>query len=385
MTSSVTPSSEGALAPVAGVAPAAPRLAWRNNAWLFLATIASTFLTRLQMSGAGASDAMKYSGALMAILLAHELGHYIAARLHRVDASLPYFIPLPIVSPFGTLGAVIRMRSLIPTRLALLDIGAAGPLAGLALAIPLYAWGFAHSQIVRVGGADDGAMQLGSSLLMRGLERAFGPPLAEGTDMLLSPVAFAGWVGMFVTMINLLPLGQLDGGHVAYALFGPRQNTIARWVHRSMFVFFLVSLASFVVRGWASGLGFWHFGRYVESSLFWLMLFEALAVLGTLSTPARGARDGLGVRVRAFAAIGLAVLAGLLRDRTSVPLWTAWFAGLGVLVAMEARWGALRPSSAILDHPPTSAEPLRPGRVVVAVVTLSFFALLFMPTPIGEP
>jgi membrane-associated protease RseP (regulator of RpoE activity) len=337
------------------------------------------------MSGAGAADAMKYSGALMAILLAHELGHYIAARIHRVDASLPYFIPLPIVSPFGTLGAVIRMRSLIPTRLALLDIGAAGPLAGLALAIPLYAWGFAHSQIVHVGGADEGATQLGSSLLMRGLERAFGPPLAEGTDMLLSPVAFAGWVGMFVTMINLLPLGQLDGGHVAYALFGPRQNTIAQWVHRSMFVFFLVSLASFVVRGWMSGLGFWHFGHYVESSLFWLMLFEALAVLGTLSTPARGARDGLGVRVRAFAAIGLAVLAGLLRDRTSVPLWTAWFAGLGVLVAMEARWGALRPSSAILDHPPTSPEPLRAGRVVVAVVTLSFFALLFMPTPIGEP
>ena len=105
-------------------------------------------VTRDEPRRAALAHAAQFTGALLAILLAHEFGHYIAARLHKVDASLPFFIPLPILSPFGTMGAVIRMRSVIPTRRALFDIGAAGPLAGLALAIPLYAWGVAHSEVV---------------------------------------------------------------------------------------------------------------------------------------------------------------------------------------------------------------------------------------------
>jgi membrane-associated protease RseP (regulator of RpoE activity) len=377
---SATRSSEGVLPPIVGAAPIP--LAWRNNALLFLATVASAFFTRFEIVHAGPGDAAAYTAALMAILLAHEFGHFIAARIHRVDASLPYFIPLPYVSPFGTLGAIIRMRSPIPTRRALLDIGAAGPLAGLALAIPLYAWGYAHSQIVRIGDVD-GGVTLGSSLLMRLLERLFGPALPEGTDMFLSPVAFAGWVGMFVTMINLVPLGQLDAGHVAYALFGPRQNVIARWVHRSMLIFFFVSLGSFVARDVRAGMGLWHFGRHVDNSLFWLMLFEGFALLGALSAGPRSAPDGLGVTTRAFAMLGLALIAGVLRDRTAALPWAGWCAGLGVLVAMEIRSGALSPSSTLLDHPPTGPEPLRSGRVAVAVLTLAFFVLLFMPTPIS--
>ena len=101
----------------------------------------------------------QYTASLLAILLAHEFGHYIAARIHKVDASLPFFIPLPLLSPFGTMGAVIRMRGVIPTRRALLDIGAAGPLAGLALAIPLYAWGVAHSQVVPIDGSLAGGVR----------------------------------------------------------------------------------------------------------------------------------------------------------------------------------------------------------------------------------
>ncbi len=378
---SATPSPEGGFLPLGAVAPVP--LAWRANVGLFLATVGSAFLTRWQLSGAGPIDALQYTSALMAILLAHEFGHFVAARIHKVDASLPYFIPLPVVSPFGTLGAVIRMRSIIPTRRALLDIGAAGPLAGLAVAIPLYVWGFAHSEIVRVGDAEGGTMQLGGSLLTLLLDRVSAPPLPDGADMLLSPVAFAGWVGMFVTMINLVPLGQLDAGHVAYALFGPRQNGIARWVHRSMLVFFFVSLGSFMARDVRAGLGFWHFGRHVENSLFWLTLFEVLAVLGTLSAAPRGVPDGLGVRTRLFALAGLALLSGLLRDRTAVAPWAAWFAGLGVLLWMEWRWGALRLSSTLVDHPPTGPEPLRGTRIVIALLTLAFFALLFMPTPIA--
>lgn len=375
-----------AVLPLSRLEPSLSPLSWRTNALLFAATVGSVFVTWMlheAPSRAGVLHGVAYTASLMAILLAHEFGHYIAARIHRVDASLPYFIPLPLVSPFGTMGAVIRMRTVIPTRRALLDIGAAGPLAGLALAVPLYAWGVAHSQLVSLDGSGGEMMQLGNSLLLRLLDRWFAPFVPEGMDVLLSPVAFAGWVGMFVTMINLLPVGQLDGGHVAYALFGPRQNRIAQWVHRSMLVFFFVSLVSFVARDVRAGMGLWHLGRHVNNSLFWLVWFEVLPVLGTLSSARGGTPDGLGIRTRAFATLGLALLAGLFRDEASVVLWGAWFVGLAVLIAMEARSGALRASSTLLDHPATGTQRLPAGRAAVAILTLAFFALLFMPTPIS--
>jgi membrane-associated protease RseP (regulator of RpoE activity) len=357
-----------------------------------VATVGSVLVTQWDTSEprrVALAHASQFTGALLAILLAHEFGHYIAARLHKVDASLPFFIPLPILSPFGTMGAVIRMRSVIPTRRALFDIGAAGPLAGLALAIPLYAWGAAHSQVVSLDTAGAG-LQLGDSLLLRLLDHLFAPLTPTGTDLMLSPVAFAAWGGMFVTMINLLPVGQLDGGHVAFALFGPRQNRIAQWMHRSMLVFFFVSVVSFCARDVRAGLGLGHLGRHVNSSLFWLVWYEVLAVLGSLSQPRRapGDRDDrdatpLDLRTRAFATAGLAIVAGLLQDRSSPAPWVAWFLGLGFLLAMEARWGALRASSTVLDHPPTGATPLGRGRAALAILTLAFFVLLFMPTPIG--
>lgn len=376
------------------VPPAAARpLAWRTNALLFVATVASVLFTQWDPSEprrAAFAHASQFTGALLAILLAHEFGHYIAARLHKVDASLPFFIPLPVLSPFGTMGAVIRMRLVIPTRRALFDIGAAGPLAGLALAIPLYAWGVAHSQVVSLDTAGAG-LQLGDSLLLRLLDHLFAPPTPSGTDLMLSPVAFAAWAGMFVTMINLLPAGQLDGGHVAFALFGPRQNRIAQWVHRSMLVFFFVSVVSFVARDVRAGLGLGHLGRHVNSSLFWLVWFEVLAVLGSLSQARRPADEPdearssspLDLRTRAVATLGLALLAGLLQERSSPAPWVAWFVGLGVLLAMETRWGALRASSTAVDHPPTGDTPLGRGRAALAIVTLALFVLLFMPTPIG--
>jgi membrane-associated protease RseP (regulator of RpoE activity) len=386
------PSSEESGAARPGSVPAARPFTWQTNAWLFLATVASTFLTWMEMeheppSRIGVLHALQYTGALMAILLAHEFGHYIAARIHKVDASLPYFIPLPFLSPFGTMGAVIRMRSVIPTRRALMDIGAAGPLAGLALAIPLYSWGIAHAQVVAASPGGGDVVEFGDSLLSRAMDHLFGPTVPDGMYVTTSPVLFAGWVGMFVTMINLLPVGQLDGGHVAFALFGPRQNKVAQWVHRSMLAFFFVSLGSFVARDLRAGLGFWHIGRHVNSSLFWLMWFEILAMLGTLSTPARApsADDGkarLDNRTRIFAMVSLALLAWLFHDKTSPLLWGAWFAGLGVLIAMEVRWGSLRSSSTLLDHPPTGAQPLSLGRAAIAILTLAFFVALFMPAPI---
>jgi membrane-associated protease RseP (regulator of RpoE activity) len=370
------------------VATAAARAPWRLNAVLFAVTIASVLYTGMagEEPGVALVRGAQFAGSLLAILVAHESGHYIAARIHKVDASLPYFIPMPFpLSPFGTMGAVIRMRGTIPTRRALLDIGASGPLAGLLLAIPLYTWGFAHSKVVPLG---DDAMSLGESVLTKLLELATGRVVPPGMDMELSPVAYGAWAGMFVTMINLLPVGQLDGGHVAYALFGPRQDKFATVVHRSMLAFFFVSVASFLVRDVRGGLGLLHLGSAVGNSLFWLVWFEVLAILGALSSRAQGAEgarraaDDLPIRTRAMATVALALLASVGRDRSSPLLWIAWFLGLGLLLTMEVRGGVLRKHS-LLDHPPTGPAPLDPVRTVIAVVTLAFFALLFMPTPIA--
>ncbi|MGH7435978.1 MAG: site-2 protease family protein [Polyangiaceae bacterium] len=392
-TSSSSSSSSSSEAPAAREATGARR--WGINVLLFLATLVSVFDTGLHLPwsteeptpAVAIAQAAQFTAALLGILLAHEFGHYIAARLHKVDASLPYFLPFPRVSPFGTMGAVIRMRSSIPTRRALLDIGAAGPLAGLALAIPIYAFGVRHCEIVSIASLvspGDDSMTFGDSLLSRLLDHFFAAPLAEGTDRIISPLEHAGWAGMFVTMINLIPVGQLDGGHVAFALFGPRQNRIAQWVHRSMLVFFFVSVTSLVARDVRGGFGLWHLGRHVNNSLFWLVWFEVLAILGTVSgtAPARSG-DGLGVRTRLFAVGSLALIAAALRDHPPSIAWGGWFAGLALLIAMEVRAGALRSDSTLLDHPPTGAQPLRAGRIAIAVVTLALFALLFMPTPIA--
>jgi membrane-associated protease RseP (regulator of RpoE activity) len=361
---------------------------------LFVATVASVYLTGLTMGWSTQEAplrvalvrAAQYTVALLSILLAHEFGHFIAARIHKVDASLPYFLPLPFLSPFGTMGAVIRMRSVIPTRRALLDIGAAGPLAGLVLAIPIYAIGVRTCEIVDVAGlagADGGSMIFGESLLTRLLDHWFAPPVPEGMDRLISPLEHAGWAGMFVTMINLIPVGQLDGGHVAFSLFGPRQNRIAQWVHRSMLVFFFVSVASFVARDVRGGFGLHHIGQHVNNSLFWLLWFEVLAILGAVSSQPGREPDRMGVRNRIYAILGLLGLASMLREKSAVVPWALWFLGLALLIGWEVRDGALRSTSTTLDHPATSEEPLKWGRAAVAVVTLAFFALLFMPTPIA--
>jgi membrane-associated protease RseP (regulator of RpoE activity) len=393
-TPSGTPSADGegdgrSSAPP-GRAALAGKIRWGLHAGLFLATATSVFSTYYIVSVGHvphpALEAAEYAAALLCILLCHEFGHYIAARIHGVDATLPFFIPMPI-PPFGTMGAVIQMRGAIRTRRALLDIGAAGPLAGLAVAVPLYAWGVAHSQLVAVDGTAD-AMQLGDSLLLRALDRLFGPHVAPGMDIWLSPVAFAAWAGMFVTMINLIPAGQLDGGHVAYALFGARQNAIARWVHRSMLAFFFVILGSSVLPDLRAGAPFWHMGRHVNDAIFWLVWFEILAVLGSLAGRARrrpraAGAPPLALGTRVFGTLGLVLIAGALRDRSSPFAWATWFAGLAVLLVMEARWGALGPATDLTDHPETGPEPLGPVRAVVAVVTLAFFVALFMPTPMS--
>jgi membrane-associated protease RseP (regulator of RpoE activity) len=399
-------------------APDAAR--WRANLGLFIATACSVFITGVlnfpteiePPKDEGFVDGLKhafaslnhgslvhgaqFAGTLLTILVAHELGHYIAARIHKVDASLPFFIPMPLLSPFGTMGAVIRMRGVIPTRRALLDIGASGPLAGLAFALPLYAWGVAHSHAIPA--SPDHLVELGESVLIKALDRLFAPGVPDGMTLVYSPVAFGAWGGLFVTMINLLPVGQLDGGHVAYALFGPKQDRYAQLVHRAMLAFFCVIVVGHLGRDLSAGrsLSVTLLGRHIGNAVFWLVWFQMLAVLGTLASRARGAgparsladedegRDpaagALTIRTRIIATVGLVVLASMAREHTSWLLVGGFFVGLGMLVAMEIKGGVLRRHD-LLDHPPTGAAPLDGKRKAIAIATLVIFALLFMPEP----
>jgi membrane-associated protease RseP (regulator of RpoE activity) len=164
---------------------------------------------------------------VMTILLSHEMGHYVLARAHRVDASLPYFIPAPPTFLIGTFGAFIRIRTLPPHRRALFDIGAAGPWAGFLVAVPAVIFGLQESE-VRPLDPTQGGLMLGDSLLFSFLTRLVLGVDAQEVTIQLGPVALAGWFGLLVTCLNLLPVGQLDGGHVAYAVFGNRHHWISR-------------------------------------------------------------------------------------------------------------------------------------------------------------
>jgi membrane-associated protease RseP (regulator of RpoE activity) len=194
-------------------------------------------------------DGLPFAAALLAILTAHEFGHYLTARRLGSPTSLPYFIPMPL-GPFGTLGAFITMSIPPRNRRHLLAIGAAGPLAGLVLAVPLLWIGLRLSHVQPLPAY---SYQLeGNSLLYIALKiMMFGRFLPSGgVDVFIHPVAFAGWAGLLVTALNLIPAGQLDGGHIMYALLGRKGARIVTWI-------VIVALAglSFVWTGWLLWLG----------------------------------------------------------------------------------------------------------------------------------
>ncbi|NOJ98548.1 site-2 protease family protein [Corallococcus coralloides] len=276
----------------ASVPRPAPARVWLHLL-LFAVTLGTTFLAYLLLfgrsfpfSGAGLlaedrTQALFFSGSLLAILGSHEMGHYVLARWHRVDTSLPYFIPLPVPGSLGTLGAVIRLRGRIPTRNALVDIGAAGPLAGLVVALPLLYWGLLHSTVVDsppVPSAFPGESSLwvlgqellrwvmekltqappamepvytshqtlfGDNLVMKALTWLALGPLPEGKDVVVHPVVMAAWFGLLVTLLNLLPVGQLDGGHLTFAVLGPRARQVGQGVAAV-----LLFLTVFVTASW---------------------------------------------------------------------------------------------------------------------------------------
>ncbi len=165
-----------------------------------------------------------YSGSILGILGAHEFGHYFACRIYGVDASLPYFLPAPLPLT-GTLGAFIRIRQPIASKRELFDIGIAGPIAGFLVAIPVLLVGMSLSRVSELPADTSGFFELGEPLLFKAVAwLVWGTP-PEGYSINLHPMAFAAWFGLLATALNLFPIGQLDGGHISYAVFG-RKSTV---------------------------------------------------------------------------------------------------------------------------------------------------------------
>jgi membrane-associated protease RseP (regulator of RpoE activity) len=182
---------------------------------LFILTVASTLIV----------GGPAYSFPIILILLGHEMGHYLMSRRYGIRATLPFFLPFPL-PPFGTLGAVIRMESTVSTRKALFDTGVAGPLTSLILSIPAIVIGLRLSELIPASQVREGVLRLADPPLFSLIQRLVLGEISEKYEILLHPIGFAGWVGLFVTALNLLPIGQLDGGHIAYALFGRRSRAI---------------------------------------------------------------------------------------------------------------------------------------------------------------
>jgi len=315
-------------APEAGGDPGSTpyRPSWKLPLLLMALTFLSTTYAGAAMQGVDLlstwdfASGIRFSGPLMAILLAHEFGHFLAARRHNVPASPPYFIPMPIFF-LGTMGAVIAMKGRIKRRDALLDIGAAGPLAGMAVALPVLIYGLIESpvEVLPIG---KGYLVEGRSLLYMGLLYLTKGTIPQGSDIMLTQTALAGWTGLFITMINLLPIGQLDGGHIAYALFEKNQAKISR-VLRGMLP--LLALVTALIYGAPA---------YLEGK-------RGEALYNELST-------------------GLA--------------WLVWWA---ILLILKRFSGGV-------EHPATDPGALSPRRRWVAALTLALFFLLVMPSPMRE-
>jgi len=283
---------------------------------LFVACCATTWWAGYRQGGT--VGGLAFAGSLMGILVCHEAGHYLAGRRHGVPVSLPYFIPLPPQISLGTMGAVIRMDQPISDRNALFDVGASGPVAGLAVAIPLLVIGLHLSPL---GPPNPEDVIEGNSILYVLLKYAvFGRWLpGGGIDVHLHPMGYAGWVGLLVTMINLLPIGQLDGGHVARAALGQAHEIWSARLHRALPMV----------------------GAVIGAIMFVVALDAGKDALGALGYASNGA----------------------------VP-WMVWTL---LIALMRHRAGEY--------HPPVGEVPLDPVRRRRAIAMLVVFCLIATPVP----
>lgn len=279
---------EPAAVPPEPVRPAVPVV----NALLLAVTIVTTTIAGAFWQGLdpfadprALLQGLPFSATLIAILLVHEAGHYLMCLRHRVSASLPYFLPAPPnIFPLGTFGAFIRIRSRFPDRRALFDVGAAGPWAGFVVAFAATAIGLARSQVLPVP-PEAHVLELGDSLITAWLTRLVLH--ADPATVILHPIAFAGWFGLFVTSMNLLPVGQLDGGHVLYAAAGRLTRVVP-----ALLIAFLVWLGT---KGWPG----W---------IVWAVIITVLFSLGHPATEDDPRPLGAGRRLASLATFVLFVL-----------------------------------------------------------------------------
>ncbi len=224
------------------------------NIVLFVVTCLTTFGTAFLISGGSVTAGLWFSAGIITILFSHEMGHYLMCRKYGVRATLPYFIPFPPLinpfnlassiwlNPFGTMGAVIRMEGRMQNRRVLFDIGAGGPLAGLVPTLLALFWGLMMSTPeVHSAETPQATLILGKSLVFELFAAMAGKSFEFATLESLHPLAFAGWAGLFITALNLFPVGQLDGGHVLYALMGEKSNKVYP-VLASVFILIALSL-----------------------------------------------------------------------------------------------------------------------------------------------
>jgi len=256
--------------------PLAPPVLWeqrpkfRDRVWvhlvLFVLTVITTTLVGADHYAAYLSDFVSrepsipvrdlivrgfwYSGTILAILGCHELGHYFACRYYDVDASLPFFLPVPPPMLTGTLGAFIRIRQPIPSKRMLFDIGIAGPIAGFLVAVPALFIGVAMSHVVRIPANTSGMLELGEPLLFKLASWMWWGTQAEGYSINMHPMAFAAWFGLLATALNLFPIGQLDGGHISYAVLGPRSTYVT-----FITIGIAIALAAFFSSSWIDWTG----------------------------------------------------------------------------------------------------------------------------------
>ena len=234
--------------PMAAATPA--RRSLLLHALLFLATLVTTTAAGMVWEGLDPLarpdlfyHGLPYAGTLMAILLCHEMGHYLTARYYGMNVTLPYFIPSPIL-PVGTFGAFIRMKSPPLNRRVLLYVAAGGPIAGFCVALPAMFYGYSVSEVVTNSQVGFG-LELGEPLLLQMISQAVVGALPPESSVSLNSVGMAAWFGILVTMFNLLPMGQLDGGHIVYAFLGAR----ARYVTWGLVVG-LIAMGFLVWEGW---------------------------------------------------------------------------------------------------------------------------------------
>jgi membrane-associated protease RseP (regulator of RpoE activity) len=265
--------------------PKPPRL--RLHIMLFLATVATTITAGAIQQGVNPFETpgllykgIPFSFTLLLILGAHEMGHFLVSRYHHLDCTLPYFLPAPPF-PFivGTFGAFIRIRSPIQDKRALLDVGCSGPLVGVMVSIPVLMVGLKLSAI-KVMPPGSGGLILGEPLLFKFINWLVVGSLPQDHHVFLHPVAFAGWIGLLVTTLNLLPVGQLDGGHVAYALFPAHHRKISLACLGSLVVFGVITWQGWLI--WAVLLTILGF-RHPPPAHYWVPLDRRRQILGIVT------------------------------------------------------------------------------------------------------